>query len=102
MNFTIREIIRDLTYIDDCVECLFNALDLKKSISMTNEGLRPDTSSAPWFIYNISSGRSIELRYLIEVIEKNLGIKKLTFEMPLFKKETLRKHLEILQKQSMN
>ena len=25
--FTIREIIRDLTYIDDCVECLFNALD---------------------------------------------------------------------------
>ena len=76
---------RDLTYIDDCVECLFNALDLKKSISMTNEGLRPDTSSAPWFVYNISSGRSIELRYLIEVIEKNLGIKAYLRDAPFQK-----------------
>ena len=76
---------RDLTYIDDCVECLESALSLKRSPTTTNEILQPDTSTAPWSIYNISSGRSIELRYLIDLIEENIGKKANLQDVPFQK-----------------
>ena len=68
---------RDFTYIDDIVEGVIKAIDIKSSINKNWESNKPDpaTSSAPWNIYNIGNNKPVQLMDYIEALENVLGKK---------------------------
>ncbi len=66
---------RDFTYIDDIVESITRLLpNIPRSDENWN-GLvpNPDTSYAPYRIFNIGHNKPVELMRFIELIEENLG-----------------------------
>ncbi|MCR5562696.1 MAG: NAD-dependent epimerase [Desulfovibrio sp.] len=73
---------RDFTCIDDIVEGLARLLPLAPEPNAAFDPKNPDpaSSSAPWRIFNIGNGRSVELRDFIAAIEDALG-KKARFEL---------------------
>lgn len=68
---------RDFTYIDDIVEGVVRVMAKPAAADPDWSGERPDPASscAPHRVYNIGNHRPVELGYLIEVLEKNLGRK---------------------------
>jgi UDP-glucuronate 4-epimerase len=66
---------RDFTFIDDIVKGITLVLDGKTPEKSSLKNLDPSNSSAPFRIYNIGNGKSVELKRYIEVLEKCLGKK---------------------------
>jgi UDP-glucuronate 4-epimerase len=66
---------RDFTYIDDIVEGVVRVLDQPARPNPDWSGDAPDpaSSKAPYRLYNIGNNRPVELLYLIELLEKELG-----------------------------
>lgn len=66
---------RDFTYIDDITGGVVSVLDNPPSgISRWNsDEPEPNTSSAPYRIYNIGNNSPVDLMYFVREIEKNLG-----------------------------
>ena len=66
---------RDFTYIDDIVEGVVRTLDLVAAPDPQwfSDTPRPDTSSAPYRIYNIGNHTPVPLETFIELIEKATG-----------------------------
>jgi UDP-glucuronate 4-epimerase len=66
---------RDFTYIDDIVEGVLLALDKVAEGNPDWSGVDPDpdSSSAPWRIYNIGRGEPVELMHYIDLMEQALG-----------------------------
>ena len=76
---------RDFTYIDDVTETLERLIDRPP---LSDPGFRSDapnpaTSSAPWRVYNIGNNRSVEVSYLVELLEKELGRAAMKKLMPM-------------------
>jgi UDP-glucuronate 4-epimerase len=76
---------RDFTYIDDIVRGVVLTMDKIPAADETYSPLNPspETSSAPYRVYNIGNHKSVELRYLIELIEKGIGKKAIMNMMPM-------------------
>jgi UDP-glucuronate 4-epimerase len=74
--FNHGEMSRDFTYIDDIVDGVVRTMNHVAQPAEDWNGDRPDpgTSSAPYRIYNIGNSSPVELTYLIEVLEKELGV----------------------------
>ncbi len=71
---------RDFTYIDDAAECvvrLVNSIPAPDS-NWSGDAPRPDTSNAPFRVFNLGGNRPVELRTLIRVLEEALGRKAKT------------------------
>lgn len=68
---------RDFTYIDDIVEGIIRLLDKPATANLDWDAADPDpqSSNAPWRIYNIGNSKSVELLRYIDAIEKSLGMK---------------------------
>jgi UDP-glucuronate 4-epimerase len=66
---------RDFTFIDDIVKGITLVLDAKAPEKSKLKDLDPSNSSAPFRVYNIGNGQSVELKHYIEVLEKCLGEK---------------------------
>jgi UDP-glucuronate 4-epimerase len=68
---------RDFTYIDDIVSGIIKVYDKipKKNLNFNYKKMIPNKSSAPFKIFNIGNNRTVQLSYLIKVIEKNLNLK---------------------------
>jgi UDP-glucuronate 4-epimerase len=68
---------RDFTYIDDIVEGVYRVLLRPATPDPTWSGDAPDpgTSRAPARIYNIGNSSPVELTYVIELLERQLGRK---------------------------
>ena len=68
---------RDFTYIDDIAESVIRVLDLPASPDpqWQSDDPRPSTSNAPYRVYNIGNSQPVELLYLIELLERELGVK---------------------------
>jgi UDP-glucuronate 4-epimerase len=68
---------RDFTYIDDVVEGIVKVLDKPAEPDPTWAGKdpKPNTSQAPYRIYNIGNSRPVNLMDFIEAIEETLGKK---------------------------
>lgn len=74
--FNNGEMQRDFTYIDDIVEGIIRVLDRPPAISADWSGDRPDPASsgvAPYRIFNIGRGETVQLMKYIELIELKLG-----------------------------
>ena len=67
---------RDFTYIDDIVQGIVRVADRVPVGNPDWSGDHPDpaTSRAPYRIYNIGNNQPVELMYLIETLERSLGI----------------------------
>ncbi|OGO94043.1 MAG: hypothetical protein A3F41_04630 [Coxiella sp. RIFCSPHIGHO2_12_FULL_44_14] len=75
--FNQGKMARDFTYIDDIIEGVIRAIDHPAKPNEAWDGVNPDsaTSYAPYRIFNIGRGHSVELMTFIEIIEKELGMK---------------------------
>lgn len=67
---------RDFTYIDDIVEGIIRVLDRPATANPDWSGDDPDpqSSAAPYRLYNIGSNNPVDLMRYIEVLEETLGI----------------------------
>ncbi len=77
---------RSFTYIDDIVAGVVRALDRIPVADAAWSGATPDPASsgvAPYRLYNIGSGESVELLRYIEVLERCLGRKAELRMLPL-------------------
>ena len=76
---------RDFTYIDDIVDGVVAAVDhvAQPDEHWDSSAPAPDTSSAPYKIYNIGNQRPVSLLRFIEVIESCLGIPARKNMMPM-------------------
>ena len=83
--FNAGEMRRDFTYVDDVIEVIDRALKQRPTPDggWSGEAPRPDTSFAPYRIYNVGGNRPVELMRLIEVLEECLGKKAMLRHMPL-------------------
>ena len=75
--FNNGNMIRDFTYIDDIVESIYRCC-LKPATSEVNFNKKkpnPDSSFAPYKIFNIGNGVPTKLIEFIGILENNLGIK---------------------------
>jgi UDP-glucuronate 4-epimerase len=64
---------RDFTYIDDCVNAILLLLDRLPQPDPQWSDDRPDTSTAPYRIYNVASHRPVQLMAFVEALERKLG-----------------------------
>lgn len=66
---------RDFTFVDDVTVTLERMIDRPPRSDPGFRADKPDpsTSSAPWRIYNIGNNKSVEVDYVVELLEKGLG-----------------------------
>jgi len=76
---------RDFTYVDDVVQGIIKVIDNPAKTNPDWSPLKPEcaTSYAPYAIYNIGKGESVNLLNFIEEIEKALGEKAIKQFLPL-------------------
>lgn len=67
---------RDFTYIDDVIETVERVIG--RLPAKSDAGLEPNPAKshvAPWAIYNIGNNKSVEVGYVVELLERELGRK---------------------------
>jgi UDP-glucuronate 4-epimerase len=66
---------RDFTYVDDVVESVVRLIDLAPAgpPDRATGPLDPGTSHAPWRVYNIGNNQPVEVRKVVEILERELG-----------------------------
>ncbi|MBY0435288.1 MAG: NAD-dependent epimerase [Cyclobacteriaceae bacterium] len=76
---------RDFTYVDDLVECIIRLIPKIPSSNFRWDGLNPDpsTSFAPFRLFNIGNGNTVELVNYIDIIERRLGKKAIRNYLPM-------------------
>ena len=83
--FNNGNMIRDFTYIDDIVECIFRLLEkVPLSNKMFNSNSpNPSKSWAPYRVFNIGNSNPTHLLDYISAIENELGTKAIKEYLPL-------------------
>ena len=76
---------RDFTFIADIVEGVCRVIYKGQEANPTWDSENPDpgSSSAPFKVYNIGNNKPVQLMYMIETLEKELGIKAEKNLMPM-------------------
>lgn len=74
---------RDFTYVGDIVEGIVRVIDRIPLGIKEIDCITPDTSTAPYKIYNIGNNSPIKLTDFIEEIEKQLGKKAIRNLLPI-------------------
>lgn len=79
------DMLRDFTYVDDIVESISRLLMLtpEPDPDWSGDNPNPDSSNAPYRIYNIGNNAPVRLMAFIEAIENRLGKKAEKHYMPL-------------------
>ena len=75
--FNNGDMKRDFTHIDDIVEGVYRVMLKVPEGNSRWDGQNPDpaSSSAPYRVFNIGNNQPVELLYLIQLLEENLGKK---------------------------
>lgn len=76
---------RDFTYVDDIVEGIVKLLPEAPvgNKSWSGDNPDPDTSFAPYRVFNIGNNKPVELMRFIEILEDKLGKKAVKNFMPI-------------------
>lgn len=76
---------RDFTYIDDVVESVVRIMDVVPGPDheWSSEAPRPNSSLAPYRLYNVGNGQPVELLEIIALLEEALGKKAKRNMLPL-------------------
>jgi UDP-glucuronate 4-epimerase len=83
--FNGGEMRRDFTFVDDVVEGVFKVLlkPASPDANWVDTNPLPDSSSAPYRIYNIGNNKPVNLLYFINILEKELGVEAVKQMMPM-------------------
>ncbi len=83
--FNFGNMSRDFTYIDDIVESVKRILKVipERIENVHDKDFSPDSSNAPYKVYNIGNNSPVRLMDFIETIEKKLGKKAQINFLPL-------------------
>jgi UDP-glucuronate 4-epimerase len=75
--FNHGEMVRDFTYVDDIVEGIIRVVNIPPTGNQEWSGSAPDpqSSPAPWRVYNIGNNDPVRLLDFVEAIEIKLGKK---------------------------
>ena len=89
--FNYGEMLRDFTYIDDVVNCIYLCCDKPATKNNDFDLLNPKSSSsfAPHRIFNIGNSNPIELKRFIQLLEDEIGKKALKKYMPMQKGDVI-------------
>lgn len=73
--FNHGKMIRDFTYVGDIVESIFRLIPKPASadVNWSGESPNPNTSSAPYQLFNIGNSRPVQLMSYIQALENALG-----------------------------
>jgi UDP-glucuronate 4-epimerase len=73
--FNRGQMRRDFTYIDDVTKTVERVIDRPPvgDPDFRSDAPNPATSSAAWRIYNIGNNKSVDIAYVVECLEKELG-----------------------------
>jgi UDP-glucuronate 4-epimerase len=71
--FNRGDMQRNFTYIDDAVDAVLRLVHRIPQADARDRGERPDTSPAPYRIYNIASREPVQLDKFVEILERKLG-----------------------------
>ncbi|MEW7864186.1 NAD-dependent epimerase [Aeromonas diversa] len=76
---------RDFTYIDDIVEGVIRIADVVpiRDAAWSSSTGSPANSRAPYQVFNIGSGRPIQILEFIKALEKSLGVNALKIMKPV-------------------
>jgi UDP-glucuronate 4-epimerase len=76
---------RDYTFVDDVAEAVIRLLEYppKGEPGWSGEAPDPATSTAPWRILNVGSGRPVEMTAIVRLLEQALGRKAVTMDAPM-------------------
>lgn len=79
------KMIRDFTYIDDIVTGIMGAIKqpAQSDSDWLNNGSKPNTSFAPYRLYNLGNHRPTALDYFITCIEEATGKKAIRNHLPI-------------------
>ncbi len=64
---------RDFTYVDDVTEAIERLINRPPQRGTKADYSKPDSSAAPWKIYNIGNNKPEDVKYVVEVLEKTFG-----------------------------
>jgi UDP-glucuronate 4-epimerase len=83
--FNHGEMLRDFTYIDDIVEGVVTLLRKPPAADPSWDAAAgdPGTSAAPYRVFNIGNHRPVKVPYVIELLEKELGVKAVIENLPM-------------------
>lgn len=83
--FNHGEMLRDFTYIDDIVEGIVTLLRKPPAANPAWDAATgdPGTSAAPYRVFNIGNHRPVKVPYVIELLEKELGVKAVIENLPM-------------------
>ncbi len=83
--FNFGKMKRDFTYIDDIVTGVLHVLDKPAAPDLTwvGDSPKPESSAAPYRLYNIGSHSPVALMKFVEVIEDVIGKKAIKNLLPL-------------------
>jgi len=83
--FNYGKMQRDFTYIDDIAKGVIRVLDTpaRPDVTWDSEHPAPNSSAAPYRVYNIGNHQPVELLRVIQLLEDRLGKKAQQVMMPL-------------------
>ena len=83
--FNHGDMLRDFTYIDDIVEGIVTLLRKPPAANPAWDAATgdPGTSAAPYRVFNIGNHRPVKVPYVIELLEKELGVKAVIENLPM-------------------
>ena len=83
--FNHGEMQRDFTYVDDIVEGIVTLLRKPPAADPSWDAAAgdPGTSAAPYRVFNIGNHRPVKVPYVIELLEKELGVKAVIENLPM-------------------
>ncbi|HIA13865.1 MAG TPA: NAD-dependent epimerase [Nitrospirales bacterium] len=83
--FNFGKMRRDFTYIDDISEGIVHVLDkpAEPDSTWSGDAPKPESSTAPYRLYNIGNHRPVELMRFVEIIEETIGKKAVKNLQPM-------------------
>lgn len=83
--FNHGDMQRDFTYIDDIVEGIVTLLRKPPAADPSWDAVAgdPGTSAAPYRVFNIGNHRPVKVPYVIELLEKELGVRAVIENLPM-------------------
>jgi UDP-glucuronate 4-epimerase len=83
--FNYGRMRRDFTYVDDVVQAVERVIERPpaRAHEMSADELDPAKSAAPWRIYNIGNDSTVEVSYVVELLEREFGRKAITELVPM-------------------
>ncbi len=81
--FNHGDLKRDFTFVDDIIDGFVSIVEKPPAGATAEEAFGPDSSWAPYRIYNVGNERPVRLEYVIALLEKYTERKAICVKLPM-------------------